>query len=207
MANKTIILVSSICFLFFFLYGLTSRGNLQVSDEVTVFSTGLSLATRGSLAIDELQGLQKNNCLPFGQIGRGDHLYGKYFPGNVVSVAIAYKLFEQQNDPPHIINGYNYIAAPSLIGAQWAMGINAFYGAMAMIAMLILLKRYFAWKTTVATVLLLGICSDWWYQSRGLLSEIGAGTFLIISLCLAAYKKPYLGSLFLRSRYCFALQI
>jgi hypothetical protein len=196
MANRTTLLISSICFLFFlFLYGLTSRGNLQVSDEIVVFSTGLSLATRGSLAIDELQGLQET--LLIGQKGRGDHLYGKYFPGNVVSVAFAYKLFEHKNDQPYYIDGYDYATAPSKIGAQWAMGINAFFGSIAMTALLIMLKRNFDWRTTITIVILTGMCSDWWYQSRGLLSEVGAGAFLIVSLCLASYKKPYLSSLFL----------
>lgn len=196
MANKTLLLASSICFLFFlFFYGLSSRDNLQVSDEKVVFSTGMSLATRGSLAIDELQGLQ--DALLIGQNGRGDHLYGKYFPGNVVSIAIAYKLFEHQNDRPFFMDGYDFVSAPSTIGARWSMGINAFYGALAMTALLILLKRYFDWKTTITTVILTGICSDWWYQSRGLLSEVGAGAFLMVSLCLASYKKPYLSSLFL----------
>jgi hypothetical protein len=197
MANKTTLLASSICFLFFlFFYGLTSRDDLQVSDEFVVFSTGISLATRGSLAIDELQGMQ--DALHIGQEGRGDHLYGKYFPGNVVSIAITYKLFGRQNDQPYFQSfyrdGYGDVSAPSTIGAHWAMGINAFYGALAMAALLILLQRYFDWKTTITTILLIGVCSDWWYQSRGLLSEVGAGAFLIVSLCFATNKKPYLSS-------------
>jgi hypothetical protein len=200
MANKTTLLASLFCFLsFLFFYGVTSRDNLQVSDEFVVFSTGMSLATRGSLAIDGLQGMQ--NALHIGQVGRGDHLYGKYFPGNVVSIAIAYNLFEHHNDQPYYqpfyMDGYGYVSAPSSIGAHWAMGINAFYGALAMAALFILLKRYFDLKTTITTIILIGVCSDWWYQSRGLLSEVGAGAFLIISLCLASYKKPYLSSLFL----------
>lgn len=195
MVNKTTVFVGLICFLFFlFFYGLTSRGNWQDSDEITVLSTGLSLATRGSLAIDELQKIQ--DTINIGQIGRGNHLYGKYFPGNVLSIAIVYRLAERQNDQPYIIDKLYIKAAPSMIGAHWAMEINALYGAMAMTALLILLKRYFDWKTTIATILILGICSDWWYQSRGILSEIGAGAFLIASLCFADYKKPALSGLF-----------
>jgi len=59
---------------------------------------------------------------------------------------------------------------------------------------LFLLKRYFDWRTAIATVLLIGICSDWWYQSRGLFSEVGAGAFLVTGLCLMAYDKPYASS-------------
>jgi len=192
MANKTIYAVGLAFFSFFlFFYGITSRGNLQLSDEVTVFATGLSLATRGSLAIDELQELQ--NVLSIGQIGHDNHLYGKYFPGNVFSIAIVYKLAEKQYDQPFFLYGYE--AAPSIAGVRLAIKINALYGALAMTAHFFLLKRYFDWRTTIITVLLTGICSDWWYQSRGLLSEVGAGAFLMTSLCFAAYKKPYSSSL------------
>ena len=191
-ANRNIFLAGLAVFSFFlFFYGITSRGGLQLSDEVTVFATGLSLATRGSLAIDQLQNLQ--NSLSIGQIGRDNHLYGKYFPGNVISVALVYKLAEKQNDQSYFIDGYE--AAPSITGVTWAIKINAFYGAVALTALFFLLKRYFDWKTTIITVLLLGLCSDWWYQSRGFLSEVGAGAFLMVCLCFAAYKKPYLSSL------------
>jgi hypothetical protein len=38
-------------------HGVTSRSGLQVVDEVAVFATGMNLATKGTLAIDELQWL------------------------------------------------------------------------------------------------------------------------------------------------------
>ena len=48
-----------LCFVLFTLYyGWTARARLQVSDEVATFATGMSLATQGELAIDELQWLQ-----------------------------------------------------------------------------------------------------------------------------------------------------
>jgi len=65
------------------------------------------------------------------------------------------------------------------------------WGALGMTALLLLLRRYFDWRTAILTVAFVGLCSDWWYQSRGLFSEVGAGAFLIVGLCLAFYEKPY----------------
>jgi hypothetical protein len=83
--------------------------------------------------------------------------------------------------------------APSAIGARWALRLNSLWGALGMTALLLLLRRYFSWRTTVLAVVLVGFCSDWWYQSRGLYSEVAAGAFLIASLCFAINDKP-LGS-------------
>lgn len=193
MANRNLYIAGLLCFIFFLVfYGVTSRANLQVSDEAAVFSTGISLALHGNPAIDELQWLQKG--VNIGQIGRGNHLYAKYFPGIELGIAVVYKLAEKTNDQPFIWNTHEM--APSITGAIWAMKINALFGALAMTALLALLKRYFDWKTTVVTVILAGLCSDWWYQSRGLLSEVGAGSLLMASLCLVAYKKPYSSGVF-----------
>ena len=78
-AHRQQLLAGSLCFVSFLLfYGLTSRGNLQTSDETAVFATGISLATRGNLAIDELQWLDSR--VNVGQKGRDGHFYTKYFP-------------------------------------------------------------------------------------------------------------------------------
>jgi hypothetical protein len=180
-----------ICFAgFLIFYGLTSRTALQTSDEAAVFYTGVSLVTRGEFAIDELQWLQDR--MNIGQLGRDGHLYMKYFPGNMLGVALVYKLAARPND-----HGYRgpwggvMEFAPSETGARWAMKLNAVWGALGITALLLLSRRHFAWPTAIITALLIGICSDWWYQSRGLFSEVGAGAFLIVSLCFAAYGKPY----------------
>src|SRR4029077_12112834 len=81
--------------------------------------------------------------------------------------------------------------APSATGARWALRLNALWGAVGMTFLLVSLRRYFPWRTAVLTVVLVGLCSDWWYQSRGLYSEVAAGAFLIASLCFAVHDKPY----------------
>ena len=192
-----------LCFFSFLLfYGLTARSNVQISDEVAMAATGVSLATDGDLAIDEWQWLQ--DAITIGQIGRGEHLYSKYFPGNIYSFAAVYRLMDKQNDTPYLWSAKDLnatipptILAPSNRAARFALKINAFYGALGMTALFFLLNRYFDWKTTVVTVLLTGLSTDWWYQSRGFTSEVGAGAFLIASLCFMAYQRPYASSLML----------
>ena len=185
------LVAGSICFVSFLLfYGITARGKIQSSDEAAVFATGVSLATRGRLAIDELQWLQEH--VNIGERGPDGHLYTKYFPGNIFSVALIYKLTARADDQPYV---WARELASSATGASWALRVNALWGAIGMTAILFLLRRYFDWRTAIATVLLIGICSDWWYQSRGLFSEVGAGAFLITSLCLMSYDKPYSSSL------------
>ncbi len=159
---------------------------MQASDEAAVFATGVSLATRGHLAIDGFEWLQDR--VNIGAKGPDGHLYTKYFPGNVFAVALVYKLTARPNDQPYV---WVTEMAPSLTGARWALRLNAFWGALGMTFLLLLLRRYFPWRTSVLTVVLVGLCSDWWYQSRGLYSEVAAGAFLIASFCFAVYDKPF----------------
>jgi hypothetical protein len=193
-STRQYLLAGLVCFVsFLILYGLTSRGALQTSDEVAVFASGVALATHGSLAIDELHWLDEH--VNVGQKGPDGHLYTKYFAGNILSVAFVYKLTAKSDDQPYLQLGFGAEhpseLAPSATGARWAMELNAVWGALGMTALLLLLRRYFDWRTAILTVVLIGTCSDWWYQSRGLFSEVGAGAFLIASLCLAAHDKPY----------------
>ena len=190
MTTRQYLVASSICFVSLLLfYGITARGKLQASDEAAVFASGVSLATHGHLAIDDLQWLQDH--VNIGERGPDGHLYTKYFPGNIFGVALIYKLTARPNDQPYV---WARELASSATGASWALCVNALWGAMGMTSLLFLLNRYFDWRTAIATVLLIGICSDWWYQSRGLFSEVGAGAFLIAGLCLMAYDKPYTSS-------------
>ena len=190
MTTRQYLVASSICFVSLLLfYGITARGKLQASDEAAVFASGVSLATHGHLAIDDLQWLQDH--VNIGERGPDGHLYTKYFPGNIFGVALIYKLTAQPNDQPYV---WVRELASSATGASWALRVNALLGAIGMTSLLFLLKRYFDWRTVIATVLLIGICSDWWYQSRGLFSEVGAGAFLVTGLCLMAYDKPYASS-------------
>ncbi len=190
MTTRQYLVAGSICFVSLLLfYGITARGKLQTSDEAAVFASGVSLATHGHLAIDDLQWLQDH--VNIGERGPDGHLYTKYFPGNIFGVALIYKLTAQPNDQPYV---WVRELASSATGASWALRVNALWGAIGMTSLLFLLKRYFDWRTAIATVLLIGICSDWWYQSRGLFSEVGAGAFLITGLCLMAYDKPYASS-------------
>ena len=190
MTTRQYLVAGSICFVSLLLfYGITARGKLQASDEAAVFASGVSLATHGHLAIDDLQWLQDH--VNIGDRGPDGHLYTKYFPGNIFGVALIYKLTAQPNDQPYV---WVRELASSATGASWALRVNALWGAIGMTSLLFLLKRYFDWRTAIATVLLIGICSDWWYQSRGLFSEVGAGAFLVTGLCLMAYDKPYASS-------------
>ena len=190
MTTRQYLVASSICFVSLLLfYGITARGKLQASDEAAVFASGVSLATHGHLAIDDLQWLQDH--VNIGERGPDGHLYTKYFPGNIFGVALIYKSTARPNDQPYV---WARELASSATGASWALRVNALWGAIGMTSLLLLLKRYFDWRTAIATVLLIGICSDWWYQSRGLFSEVGAGAFLITGLCLMAYDKPYASS-------------
>ena len=114
MYSRQNLIAGAICFVFFlFLYGITSRGKLQASDEAAVFASGISLAKTGHLAIDQLKPLQEKVNL--GTEGPDGHLYTKYFPGNVFAVALVYKLTARSDDQPYI---WNMEIAPSVTGAQ-----------------------------------------------------------------------------------------
>jgi len=196
MNNRRI--ASMLCFFGFLLfYGITSRADIQLTDEVAVFTSAISLGAQGNLSIDELQWLNDN--INIGDVGEDGHFYSKYFPGNVITAAIVYNLAKIQVDQPYLwlvpkdvdpVMGAVELAA-SNTGARAALKINALLGALAMTALFLLLSRHFDWRTAIITVLFVGVCSDWWYQSRGFLSEVGAGALLIISLYFADTPKPH----------------
>ncbi len=176
--------------LFALLYGVTARSHLQVSDEAAVFATAISLVTDGDLAIDELQWLQDTNNI--GHTAPDGHLYAKYFPGNILGAAIIYRIAEQPGDQPYLWN--HKVMAGSNNAARMALKLNAVLGALAVTGLFLLLSRDYSLRTALITAVLLGACSDWWYQSRGFFSEVGAGAFLILGLVYAASNKPYLSN-------------
>ena len=66
-----------------------------------------------------------------------------------------------------------------------------------MAMLLLLLKKYYPWKVAILTVLLIGLCTDWWYQARGFFLEVGAGAFLMACIYFADDERPYMSSLML----------
>jgi hypothetical protein len=189
-----------LCFLAFALfYGVASRADLQLTDEVAVFASAVSLAEQGDLSIDELRWLDET--INLGDTGAGGHLYAKYFPGNLFSAAAIYRLAQSADQPFlwHVPRDVSEIGAVELAssnrGVRFALRLDAVFGALAMTFLLLLLLRHFDWKTAVVTVLFVGVGSDWWYQSRGFLSEVGAGALLIASLYFADQQKSHASSL------------
>ena len=78
MSSRLNLVAGAVCFVsLLLLYGITSRGKLQASDEAAVFASGISLATTGHLNIDQLKPLQEKVNL--GSEGPDGHLYTKYF--------------------------------------------------------------------------------------------------------------------------------
>lgn len=75
------------------------------------------------------------------------------------------------------------------LGGLLALYLNAFLGAIGILCLLIFSDRYFSLKTSLVVVFLIGLCSIWWYQSRGFGLETGGGTFLLMSLLLADLGK------------------
>jgi hypothetical protein len=198
--NKSKLIPGLLCFLSFLLfYGLTSRADILGSDDVAVFASGISLETQGNLAIDNLQWLANTLNINLGETGRDGHLYAKYFPGNILSTSIVYHFAKKPNDQPFFWSVPRNLSptmgnvelAPSNSGARLALKINALFGALAMTALFLMLNRYFDRRVILVTVFLTGICSDWWYQSRGLSSEVGAGAFLITCLYFSTAEQPY----------------
>lgn len=188
-------------FFFLIVYGITARSDIQVSDEVVMAATGASIVVDGDFAIDEWQWLQ--DSIAFGQIGVDGHLYAKYFPGNIYGFALLYRLAEQQDDKPF------YWFAPDLnpnvpptqvassnTGVRFALKLNSLLGTIAITTLFFLTNRYFDWKTAIITVLLIGLTTDWWYQSRGFMSEIGSGAFILLSIFFTAVKNPYASGFF-----------
>lgn len=160
MSSRLNLVAGAVCFVsLLLLYGITSRGKLQASDEAAVFASGISLATTGHLNFDQLKPLQEKVNL--GSEGPDGHLYTKYFPGNVFAVALVYKLTARANDQPYI---WTTEIVPSITGARWALYLNAFWGALGMTALLFLLRRFFEWPIAIATVIAIGLCSDWCFN-------------------------------------------
>jgi hypothetical protein len=198
MDEKTRIrLIALVIFLFFtLLYAITSHASVVSSDEVSVFGTSINIATRHILNIDNLR--QIHRITPLGQFGVDRHLYTKYFPGNIISAAVIYRLTAKSDDESYIWTNPKYGSfqlAPSQQGARNALRLNALLGALGMMVLFLFLSRQHHWRTAAVTTLLMGLTTDWWNQSRTFYSEIGAGTFLIISLYFADQKRPYLSSL------------
>ncbi|MBI5950913.1 MAG: hypothetical protein HY865_04600 [Chloroflexi bacterium] len=195
-------LVALVCFFSFALfYGITSRADLQLTDEAAVFASAISLSEQGDLSIDELRWL--NDSINLGRAGRDGRLYAKYFPGNILGAAAVYRLTQSPSDQPfvwHVPAEVNpemgaVKLASSNRGARFALALNALFGALAMTFLLLFLLRHFDWKTAVVTVLFVGIGTDWWYQSRGFLSEVGAGALLVASLYFADCQKSHASGL------------
>lgn len=186
-----------VCFSFFaLLYGFTSHASASASDEIATFRTGVVFATTGHLAIDDIKSVQK--ITDIGAWGRGDHLYSKYFPGTALSAAIIYPLAAKPDDAPYYAPNPTYghvFLAPSDVGARSALRVNAILGALGMAMLLLLLQEDFPRKTAIITVLLVGLTTDWWYESQLFYLEIGAGAFLIGSLYFANKGNPWLSSL------------
>jgi hypothetical protein len=197
-----------ICFcVFVFIYGVTSRSDIQSSDEIAIFGTAISLATRGSFDVDQLRWM-RDNIYP-GKTGRDNHLYSRYFPGNSVASAFLYSIAARKNDQPYtayVWDGSNFEwknMAPSNQGARFALRLNAILGALGMAALFALIRKQYDIKTAFFSVLLIGLASDWWYQSRIFFSEIGAGAFLILGLYFSISKKPWHTGLMLAISFIF----
>jgi hypothetical protein len=186
-----------VCFSFFaLLYGFTSHASASASDEIATFRTGVVFAATGHLAIDDIKSVQK--ITDIGVWGRGDHLYSKYFPGTALGTAIIYPLAAKPDDTPYYAPNPTYghvLLAPSEAGARAALMINAVLGALGMAMLLLLLQENFPRKTAITTVLLVGLTTDWWYESQLFYLEIGAGAFLIGSLYFANKGNPWPSSL------------
>lgn len=185
-------------FLFTFIYGFTSHADAVASDEIAVLHTSVVLVTKGSLQIDDLMKIQKITNI--GERGIGDHLYSKYFPGNVLGAGLLYRLAAKSDDTPYVSGNptYGFVElAPSETGARVALRLNALLGAMGLAFMFLLFRNHFQVETAIIVVLLIGLTTDWWQESRMFFSEIGAGAFLAAGYYFADQRRPYLCSLFL----------
>ena len=160
----------TILLFFLFAYMLTARGKIQNSDEMTMYASLMNLVEKHTLAIDELNTLNQSIDLRIGFYGADGHLYSKYSPGNILFGGILYWVGSRIHP---------------LLGNLFVLYLNAFLGAIGMLLLFKMLMRYFSVKTSIAVVMLIGLCSDWWYQSRGFGLETGGGVLLLASLMLA----------------------
>ncbi len=169
-------------FLFFLLlYFITARGKPQNVDEVAMYSTLINFMNTKSLAIDELdelnQGIDQRIAFP----GREGHLYSKYSPGNILIAILLYWGGEL------VMEG---------LGSVTSLYINVFLGSVTLLLIYKFLRRYFDNNTCLLTVIFVGLCSTWWYQSRGFGLEIGGGLFLFTSFYLATGNQFALSTFF-----------
>lgn len=162
-------------FLFLFVYILTARGQIQNSDEATMFSSLSNLMEKGTLAIDELEELNQQIDYRVGFLGTDGHLYSKYSPGNLIAGSLLYWLGMQFQ--------------PGL-GAVLSLYLNPFLGAIAMVILFKFLTNYYGLETALIVTLMIGFCTDWWYQARGFGLETGGGALLLASLYLSDRGKP-----------------
>ena len=102
----------------------------------------------GTLAIDELEWL--NEHVSLGKKYGWSSLL-QVFPGNIFGVALIYKLAARTGDEPYIWVR-DIQLADSAPAARLAMSLDALWGALAMTALLLLVRRYFDWRTAIATV-------------------------------------------------------
>jgi hypothetical protein len=173
--DKNKIVSFGLLFLFLFVYVLTARGRIQNSDEATMFSSLTNLMERGTLAIDELAALNQQIDFRVGFVGTDGHLYSKYSPGNLIAGSLLYWL------------GTRF--QPGL-GAVLSLYLNPFLGAIAMVILFKFLTSHYRLETALIVTLMIGFCTDWWYQARGFGLETGGGALLLASLYLSDRGKP-----------------
>lgn len=177
--------------LFLGVYVPTARGRVQVSDEVAVLASAVNLATTGTLAVNNLAWLEPlvPNTI---HVGRGGDLYTKYFPGNMLLAAGLYRLAAVSPDQEYWWNAW---PAPSRRGVRVALLVNPFLGALTLGVLWLVLAHLYDRRVAWLTVLAMGLGSDWWYQSRGFFSEVGAGALLLLAVWGGETRRPWLSSL------------
>jgi len=165
-------------FIFFLLFYLfTARGVYRGVDETVMFTTIQNVFNRGSFFIDELKPLQEQVVI--GAYAPDGHLYSKYPLGNLLFGLPLFALGE--------------ILTKGL-GSVTVTLLNPLLSAIGMLLLFTYLGSLFSVRTALVSVLLIGVCSDWWTASRGFGSEIGAGVFLLASLI--ASDQGYTGRSF-----------
>ena len=160
----------SILILFLFIYILTGRGKTQNVDEVAMFATFTNLMEKHTLSINKLVELNEEIDQRIGFFGPDGNLYSKYAPGNLIFAAGFYRI--------------GAFLSPDL-GLLMALYLNPFLGAITIAMLFVFLRRHFRTRTAIVVAVLVGLCTDWWYQTRGFSLETGGGMFLLASLLLA----------------------